>query len=89
MTTRRSVCPQTLRFVAGNGVGLDERKLRLRRLDLQRRRDRDCFHFVSIAPPHQHGCSGDDDADCRCAGGWLRLRARLHADQRCQRGVFW
>ena len=56
---------------------------------VQQRRDRVSSRFCSIAPTHEHGCHGDDYADCRCAGGWLCLRARLSTDERRQREVFW
>ena len=55
----------------------------------QQRRDRASSRFCSIAPTHQHGCHGGDYADCRCAGGWLCLRARLSTDERRQCEVFW
>ena len=77
------------RFVSFGKWNGAQPKAMSKRGSAQQRRDRASSRFCSIAPTHQHGCHGDDYADCRCAGGWLRLRARLSADERRQREVFW
>ena len=77
------------RFVSFGKWNGAQPKAMSKRGSAQQRRDRASSRFCSIAPTHQHGCHGDDYADCRCAGGWLRLRARLSADERRQREAFW